>query len=115
MTDVATNTQTQLTGQRINLGCQKISIIGQGVRSSDFDEESNKQGEFLFNCKDGLNWWFNVADVKYANAGVQVDPVANSSGSKMTVDFVPKSEETVSETYLLTFLGLKWLWGQYIY
>jgi hypothetical protein len=55
MTDVATNTQTQLTGQRINLGCQKISIIGQGVRSSDFDEESNKQGEFLFNCKDGLN------------------------------------------------------------
>ena len=86
-----------------------------GVRSSDFDEESNKQGKFLFNCKDGLNWWFNVADVKYANAGVQVDPVANSSGSKMTVDFVPKSEETVSETYLLTFLGLKWLWGQYIY
>jgi len=26
-----------------------------GVRSSDFDKKSNKQREFLFNCRDGLN------------------------------------------------------------
>ena len=78
-----------------------------GVHSSDFDEESNKQGELMFNCRDGLNLWFNVGDVKYANAGVQVDPVANSSGSKMTVDFIPKLEGTVSEMYLLTFLALR--------
>ena len=102
-----------------------------GVCFSDFDEESNKQHEFLFNCRDGLNWWFNRGDVKYTNAGVQldpvtgnvkyastgvqVDPVPNSSGSKIAADFFPKSEETVSETYLLTFLDLRWLSEQYFY
>ena len=89
----------------------------QGVRFSGFDrgKESNEQGEFLFSCRGGLGWWFNIGDVKYANSSIQVDPVTNSSRSMIAVDFFPKSEETVSKLYLLTFLGLKWLWGQYIY
>jgi hypothetical protein len=38
-----------------------------------------------------------------------VDPVVNSSESKIAVDFVLKSEETVSEIDLLTFSDLKCL------
>ena len=82
-----------------------------GVRFLDLDgnEESNKQGEFLqlFSCKDGLGWWSSIGNVKYVDSGVQVDPVTNGSRSRIAVDFFPKSEETVSKIYLLTFLDLK--------
>jgi len=97
------------------LGLPENQYWGVHFLDVDSNKESNKQGEFLFNYRDGLNWWFNIGDVKYANSGVQVDPVANSSRSNIAVDFFPKSEETVSETYLLIFLDLRWLWGQYFY
>jgi hypothetical protein len=81
----------------------------------DGNKESNKQGEFLqlFSCKDGLGWWSSIGDVKYVNSGIQMDPVTNGSGSRIAVDFFPKSEEMVGKIYLLTFLDLKkkWLWG----
>jgi hypothetical protein len=36
-----------------------------------------------------------------------VDPVTNGRGSRIAVDFSPKSKETVSKIYLCTFLDLE--------
>lgn len=73
------------------------------------------------------------------NSCVQTDPVAESSKIKIdserkiaseskvaskskiaseikiAVDFALKSEEAVSESYLLTFFDLNWLSGEYFY
>ena len=37
------------------LGLPEYQYWGTGVHFSDFDQESNKKGEFLFNSRDGLN------------------------------------------------------------